>query len=475
MKILKVYSALATLDVYALNKLKKYIQSPYFNSDQRLVELYEFYHNDLKSNGAAGLTEQQLAVVFKDRYDTKLLRRLNSDLTKHLVAFLAQEELQQDKLLLNNLKFAGVGKTKNDNLINSQRRSNLRDLEIFPDVSSEYYYASYFHEKIEATLKTDVDRKKSKSKVDKEINIDSISYHLDQFYIIEKLKLYISLLSWKRSYKVEKEISHIDEIKQILSNLQGKNEVITAYLTIVKTLEEPEKETYFKILRSIVKKNKEKFSDDDFRYIYEALLSYSITAVNKGIDGYIATTLDIYKEALTTEALLYENEMSASTFNNVIAMACRSEDYNWALRFIEDYQNLLPQNTRQNTVSFSMARIQFYTKNFHEVISILSTIEYETVIYNLNSKTMLLFSYYEIGEMDALDSLINSFKVYLNRERSISATRKKRYNQLLSFVKKISTVNPRDKKRIAKIKSQLLDTSGVLNKSWLLEKIEELQ
>jgi|GEM_PF-6891223 len=418
MKVLKVYTALATLDIYALNKFRKYICSPYFNSDQRLVELYEFYQNDLKNNSATGITELQLSAIFDTKYDQKLLRRLNSDLTKHLVAFLAQEELQQDKLLLNNLKFAGVGKTKNQNLISSQRRSNMRDLELFPDVSSDYFYAYYTHEKTEATLKTDVDRKKSKTKVHEEINIDKISFHLDQFYIIEKLKLYISLLSWKRSYKIEKEISHIDEIKQILSNLNDKNEVISAYLTIVKTLEEPEKDTYFKILRSIVKKNREKFSDDDFRYIYEALLSYSITAVNKGKEEYIVTTLDIYKEALTTDALLHESKMSASTFNNVVGMACRNEDYNWALQFIQDYCNYLP---------------------------------------------------------DALDSLINSFKVYLNRERSISTTRKKRYNQLLSFVKKISNVNPRDKKKISKIKSQLLDSKGVLNKAWLLEKIKELE
>jgi len=411
MKVLKVYTALATLDIYALNKFRKYICSPYFNSDQRLVELYEFYQNDLKNNSATGITELQLSAIFDTKYDQKLLRRLNSDLTKHLVAFLAQEELQQDKLLLNNLKFAGVGKTKNQNLISSQRRSNMRDLELFPDVSSDYFYAYYTHEKTEATLKTDVDRKKSKTKVHEEINIDKISFHLD----------------------------------------------------------------HFKILRSIVKKNREKFSDDDFRYIYEALLSYSITAVNKGKEEYIVTTLDIYKEALTTDALLHESKMSASTFNNVVGMACRNEDYNWALQFIQDYCNYLPDDTRQNTVSFSMARIQFYTKNFDEVISILSTVEYETVIYNLNSKTMLVFSYYEMGEMDALDSLINSFKVYLNRERSISTTRKKRYNQLLSFVKKISNVNPRDKKKISKIKSQLLDSKGVLNKAWLLEKIKELE
>lgn len=477
MKELKVYKTLQYFDVYELKRFYKYLKSPYFNKDLRLIKLYDYY-SDLvrKQLPSVNLNETKVwEEVFEGESDFKLLRRLNSDLLAHLTDYLGQQEYERDRLLKNNLVFKGVANKKIEEVYESIKKYNEKYLERFPEKSSEYYYSTYLHEHINSELKSEVDKKKSKSNVQNEITIDRVSYNLDQFYIIEKLRLYITLLSWNRSYKVEKQIDHIDELKQILNKAKPTNNIITTYLTIVKTFEEPDKEAWFKLLRLQAENQDTNYSKTDYKYIYDALLGASVRNINQGLNKYIAITLEIYKSALATGVLFKGDKISKITFDNIIGVALRNLEYDWAEYFIEEYSQYLEEDTRLNTTSFSTARIQFYRKNYSQVIEILREVEYETVIYNLNSKSILLFSYYEIGEYDALDSLINSFKVYLNRERSISVSRKKRYNQLLGFVKRIANINPRDIKKLSRLKQKLEETNGVLNKAWLTEKIEELE
>ncbi len=478
MRELKIYKALLHLSANELNKFRKYVISPFFNVNQRVITIYEFYSEEIKKESTPDMVIE--SYVWKNTFapippDYKLLRRLNSDLLNHLIGFFAQKEFVVDKLLYNNLKIKGIGKKKIQFLFDAVEKTNQRNLDLFPNKSSDYYFSNYTFEKIKTEMKSDDDRKKSKAKVQDEISIDKVSYNLDQFYIIEKLKLYITLLSWKKSYKIEQKISHIHEIKSILSKETEKNEIISVYLTIVKTLEKPKVITYFHLLRSQAKKYKYKFSEEDYNYIYDALISYSITTMNKGNSDFIRISLDVYKEALKTKALLKNGKIPEITFNNIVAMACRNKELSWASQFIEDYSSYLDANSGKSAVSIASARVEFYRKNFKKVVELLSEVEYETVIYNLNSKTILLYSYYEMKEFDALDSLINAFKVYLNRERSISKGRKKRYNQLLGFVKRIANVNPRDKRKIKLLKKRLDETDGVLNKTWLLEKVAELE
>ena len=44
-----------------------------------------------------------------------------------------------------------------------------------------------------------------------------------------------------------------------------------------------------------------------------------------------------------------------------------------------------------------------YQNNFDKVLSLLRDVEYEDIGYNLISKAILIITYYELDELDALD------------------------------------------------------------------------
>ena len=96
-------------------------------------------------------------------------------------------------------------------------------------------------------------------------------------------------------------------------------------------------------------------------------------------------------------------------------------------------------------------------------------------MYALSAKQLLVRTYFELGEYLVLDSLIDSFKIYLRRNKQISKTQKQEYLNFLSFVKNLTVLNPRDRQKIQKLNSRIEKASSVMPKKWLLEKIEALQ
>ncbi|MBK6497430.1 MAG: hypothetical protein IPJ39_15235 [Saprospiraceae bacterium] len=101
-------------------------------------------------------------------------------------------------------------------------------------------------------------------------------------------------------------------------------------------------------------------------------------------------------------------------------------------------------------------------------------VSYEDVWYNLNTKTLQIASYYELDEFDALESLLQSFKMYIRREKSLSTDRKTHYLHLIKFTSALMKINHRDQQKLLKLKNEIETTQGVVSKPWLIEKVDQL-
>jgi hypothetical protein len=78
-----------------------------------------------------------------------------------------------------------------------------------------------------------------------------------------------------------------------------------------------------------------------------------------------------------------------------------------------------------------------------------------------------------LDEFDALDSFINSFRVFINREKSISNRKKEQYKVLLKYVNKVINLRSSDKEGIKNLRQEIADTPGIVSKPWLLQKLDE--
>jgi hypothetical protein len=86
-----------------------------------------------------------------------------------------------------------------------------------------------------------------------------------------------------------------------------------------------------------------------------------------------------------------------------------------------------------------------------------------------------LRTYYELGEFDALDSLLESFRIYLLRSKQITKETQSQYATIIRMIKKLSSINPTNKIKIKELEKKVIASTNNVAKEWLLEKVEELR
>jgi len=84
-------------------------------------------------------------------------------------------------------------------------------------------------------------------------------------------------------------------------------------------------------------------------------------------------------------------------------------------------------------------------------------------------------SYYELDEIEALHSLLDTFRVYLNRNKELPSTRRKHYLNTISIVRKLSKIASGNIRQIDKLTKELESTQGVVSKNWIFEKLAALK
>ena len=162
-------------------------------------------------------------------------------------------------------------------------------------------------------------------------------------------------------------------------------------------------------------------------------------------------------------------------FKNIVLIALRLGEYDWTENFIKKYQHKLPIDSRENAVTYNLALVYFYQKKYSKVVEQLREVEYEDISYNLGSKSMLIAIYYEQDEFEALISLCDTFKTYLNRHKDMSEKQRFLYLNYIQFVRKMTKIMPGDLKTIEQLRQEIKDAKGVASEKWLLEKIAELE
>ena len=158
----------------------------------------------------------------------------------------------------------------------------------------------------------------------------------------------------------------------------------------------------------------------------------------------------------------------------MVTVGLRVEEYEWVEAFIERESAVLPEDFRQNAITYNQARLAFARSDFKQALRLLLGVEFTDVYYHLDSKSLLLKTYYELEDYEPLLSLIKAFRVYLRRNRKISTYQLTVYNNLIRFVKQLTRLKLGRNVSIEEIKLNVENTKQIADLSWLNQKVEEV-
>ncbi len=468
----KLLSILQTLSKVERNRFRKYLLSPYLNDQADLIVLFDVTDKAFRDGTFTELNRLQVwEKLYPNKpYNDAQLRRLSSDLNQMTLRFLSAEARNQNPLAealdLQRL----LEKPELKKHVAAVERNIGRLLEEVPGQSTQYYLAQF-------NLHNNIVNKASKhlSVSGYAEKLSAADFYLECFYRTQKLELYIGWLLYQGSRVADKSLELPEGFWEYIEDERfSKVPLLTVYRQVVNCLNESEKESHFKNLLVSLEVQSESLTKMDLRKCYFIAQNYCALKINQGKREYYREVFEIFKKFIQKEILLEEEYLSEGIFKNIVTAGLGVGEYEWTEKFIKEYSLYLPVGIRENARTFNLSYLFFHQKRYSEVLNLLQNVEYNDVVYVLGSKIILIQTYYELNEVLALDSLIDSFRIYLRRNKVLSKNLKREYINYLGFVKKLTISNGLEKKELAKFREKIMATTSPTHKKWLLEKIDNI-
>ncbi len=452
------------------------MHSPYFNQNLNLIKLFDFYYQALKKNTYQDISKEEVWKILFDElpYKDARFRKMNTDLLGLFEQFLAVEQFKAQPLQESTNLLEAVIDNKMPELYNSVLKTTERLSDRHLERNANYYFYQYMAEKHRFNLTSEFEKKSASKTKLQFYNIQDINDNLDYFFVAEKLRYYCSMLSWKNVVKHDIELLFIEDIVELVKNRKYYDiPTIGIYYQIYLTTIEPEKPEHYYRLKELIQKNLNLFPEQEAKHIFDAALNYCVRKANKGEKKFNNELLSIYREGLEMGVLLVNGEITPTSFRNICLLGLRLAEISWVEEFIKEFSKKINQKYRDNAVKFNSARLSLFKKDYDTLIDLLNEVEFDDLVYTLDSKLMLIIAYYELGNKDLAMSSVNAFKVFLVRHKNIPDQYKLIFGNFNSYVEKMIKLEF-EKNRLAKVKEDLEGNASVASKNWLIEKFNEV-
>lgn len=454
----EAFDALSPIEIRAFGK---FVRSPFFNSRQQPILLFEYL--DACRRAGRLPKDAEAAVVLNKAEKGVKARQANSALLDLLEKYLAYNEKFQDEGRAKIRLAAAYRKRNLSKHFNIALREARQSRE-----AQVWRHADYFHDLnlIEweryqfdsLTLRTE------------EFNLQTTSDLMDTAFVARKLRLACVIASHKTVFKAEYSIGLLEEILTLVEARKWMDTpAVGLYYYCYKFQTDlGGTEQHFEQFRQLLRANVETFPPEELRTLYLLAINFGIKKINQAAEGWLRATLDLYQGALSRNLLLENGQISRFAFNNIIAIALRLGELDWAEHFILEHKSLLERQWREATASLGLARVAYARKDFKTALLNLQRSDYKDLINNLTAKTLQLKIFYEAGEFDLLENHLKGMKNFIKRHTSIGYHRTN-YGLIVAFTQQLMALDFKKKESLETLRAAILKEEILTEKEWLLE------
>jgi len=459
----KLYELYRTLDKRALRQLKKWVCSPIHNEHVLVEQLFVFI-STRKSYTATTLKKERAWKYLCPNmdYNDLRMRHIMSNAYNVLVSFV-RYNLSENAVFFQKKIFASY---LFEQKLEKQAQKTLAaaaDL-LKKEISNESYY---YHQYELEVLKLEEITKQNRING---LNIIPIIDHARLFFMITTLRYACTAMEHQNLRNIAYNIPLLDSIlEEVKEKDYAAYPLLKIYYYGYLTLKKPEDTSHFFALKNYLNDNK--LNAEEQKSTLLMCINYMLKKINTGKLEYARETFELYQYGIDTQCLLEEEglRLSAFTYKNIVTLGLNLKEYDWIKAFINNYSQYLPKESRENYKHFNTAKLAFDKGDFNKAMELLLQVEYDEFLLNIDAKVILLKIYYQEGAYDALEALLDSFRVFLHRQKSLSYL-KKNYTNLIQFIRKL-LISPPSSQTIEKLKEEINTTQQLAERKWLLEQI----
>ena len=452
---------------------RKFVRSPYFNQRKDIILLLDYLNEALLAQAPSELHRKKIynKVYPNESFNEKKLRSTFFTLLKIVKKYLVLIEIesnpiQQQQYLCKSLRKKGL-EFFFEKEISTTRK--LMEKEIHRD--SNFFQQKYQLETEEA-LFTMPQRRSG------EMNFQYNAKLLNIAYISNLLRLSCNIQSRKT---MSGQIYDLNLLPEVLAKIETgeylDTPAIALYFHCYKSIEGIENnisnsEIHFEKLKKLIDLHWKLFPPSEIRDIYLFTINYCIKRLNAGERKYIREAFELFRSGLENKTLLEEGILSSFSYKNITRLGMSLLENEWVEAFLEKYKPYLHPRERDNTWRYNLAFFYFQQQKYKPAMQLLLQVEFKDMLNNLEARRILLKCYFELGEYNALGSLLDSFSRYIYRQKEIGY-HKEIYLNFIRLVKKIVHGNTDDKKIVKQLKEEVEGTKQLVERKWLLEKLQQ--
>lgn len=476
----KLVFLLKTLSEKELNQFLEFVHSPYFNKNKHISAFTKAFTEFHPTYEAVWFTKKELykQIFSESPYKEQRINDLMSYTLKLLEDFLSLQQFENEKWLNEKLLLSSLRKK------NVSHYFDLRSNEITKKIKEKNiydehrYFTEYEIAKEKDLLFLSTEGRSANDSLQHKTN------KLDAFYIISKLKAFCEMANRSNILKTSYYYFLKNELLNIIVSNENKLEkypAIKIYYTIYKTLTDSEQEHHFNDLLIQLNKHVHLFTSEEGRMMYDYAQNYCIKKLNQGNVSYNRHLFDLYCLLLNNGLIFDNGRLSEWDYKNIVSVATRLREFDWTKNFIENNTSKLPAAIRENAYVYNMASYHYSKGQYREALRLLSKVEFTDVFYHLGAKSLLLKMYYETEDSDGFFSLVDAFKVYLHRNKKLSAYQRETHENLVKYSARLFNIRLKYTGtqslhvQLKKLNQRIIENSKISNIGWLKEQVQKVK
>ncbi len=462
-KLIQLYQ---TLSGNQLEAFKKWVHSPVHNKHEGVSALMDYIFDKQKLTERTLQKQKIFAAIYPDLpFDDLRLRHLGALAVKQLEGFLVYWNTKDDQFSQQLLLAKYATQQQQEKLAKQYLKKATKIQAKHSTESGAFFYQNY---ELEAAI---FEQKGTQTRI-RSTNLQAIFDSHSTAFAIRTLQYACIAITHQNIYKGSYQIPLLATLLESIE--QGDYDdciAIQLYYHSYQCLHLPNEEQHFEQLQQLLFDYPNLLPAGEIKDTYLIAINYCVKRLNTGAEQYIKAVFELFKYGLEHQILIENGRLSRFTYKNIVTAALKLQQHDWTAQFIATYTPLLSSSYQQTYALFAEAKLALSKHELERTQELLWQVEFDDLLLNIGAKMMLVKVYYQQENWAALDSLLHSFYVFLQR-KELMGYHRTNYKNILRLLQKIIRTPSFERAARQKLVREIETTNPLTERDWLLQLLQ---
>lgn len=485
----EIFAILRSFTKVEVKRLRKFISSPYFNTNSKITELFKhvirFYPSFLSKKLSKEIFYRKL--YKKEKYNDSTMRNLMFRFEQLLKFFLIIENLSQNKLQKGNILLEEINLKILRDLYTKE--SKKLEIEYSKSVGTDfnYYYNKYKSEVNKFNYFILTEQKTKKSQLLKQYEVlNKSNLFLTIFFITETICNYLNALTYLHKYKIFQKSDFINSLVRSIDfekiyglvTKEDENEfILKIYVLLLKCFTDFENDQHYFNYKTNVNKNATKLSSDEISFHYSRLINYCILKQNnsKKGDSFKNELFQVYKVFIEKSYYIDRKTqfLPHNLYRAILFLSLGLKEFSWSEKFILNYSLKVEPQHRDNMIYFGHSFYNFYIGQYQKSLDYSKRVSNDYFIFKQDMNSLSLRLNFILYNPEEIHRIIHKYKEAIREDEYLQEKTKSAHLNFIKYsYKLVQSIEGNKKVELGIVRQKLNQCENIIQKDWLLNQYD---